>query len=429
MDIKPQKLIDLALRRGASHAEVYQSKFKSSSVLFETNNLKSLESSDSQGIALRLWKEGAPGLAVAYGEFDSDELADKAIALSALNNTESIELNHSYTNFQPNKEDSISIEQLIESGKNAINQLRDIHGEAVCNGEFIHSDYFTCLVNSLGLHCERNQSLVNYYLELELPTEEDFLSVYDNKLAQGQGKNEIQQTVKTILQRLEWAKKTTLAPKGYIPVLFTPNGSSMLWNTVSEALNSKFALDKTSPWSDKLQKQVMSNSLTLSQNPKYKPYIVPFDDEGTSTQKLSLIKKGNLQQFYNNLANAKMLGMKSTGNGFRPNLKSYPTPTLINLIVEPGEESFSNLIKKLDQCIIIDLALGKKIDISGDFSINIELGYFVQDGLISGRVKNTVVTGNVYKVLENIIGIANDPCWINSIHTPSLLVEGLSIIN
>ena len=35
----------------------------------------------------------------------------------------------------------------------------------------------------------------------------------------------------------------------------------------------------------------------------------------------------------------------------------------------------------------------------------------------------------IYKVLENIIGIANDPCWINSIHTPSLLVEGLSIIN
>ena len=67
-----------------------------------------------------------------------------------------------------------------------------------------------------------------------------------------------------------------------------------------------------------------------------------------------------MQQFYNNLANAKMLGMKSTGNGFRPNLKIYPTPTLINLIVEPGEESFSNLIKKLDQCIIIDLALGKK---------------------------------------------------------------------
>ena len=78
MDIKPQKLIDLALRRGASHAEVYQSKFKSSSVLFETNNLKSLESSDSQGIALRLWKEGAPGLAVAYGEFDSDEFDDSS---------------------------------------------------------------------------------------------------------------------------------------------------------------------------------------------------------------------------------------------------------------------------------------------------------------------------------------------------------------
>ena len=86
MDIKPQKLIDLALRRGASHAEVYQSKFKSSSVLFETNNLKSLESSESQGIALRLWKEDAPGLAIAYGEFDSDafnkEFLDRVSVMS-----------------------------------------------------------------------------------------------------------------------------------------------------------------------------------------------------------------------------------------------------------------------------------------------------------------------------------------------------------
>lgn len=427
MDIELQKLIDLALRKGASHAEVYQSKLKSDSAIFETNNLKRLENSQSEGIALRLWKEGSSGLAVAYGDFDSDKLVDQAIILSTLNNTEIIKPNYSHINLQPHQGEFIPTEQLIASGEDTIRQLRDIYIEAICSGEFIYSEQFTCLVNSVGLHCEYSKSLVNYYLELECSNGKDFLSVHDTKLTQG--KIETQQIAKNILERLEWAKKTTSAPKGYIPVLFTPNGAAMLWNTVSEALNSKFVLEKTSPWSNKLQKQVMSNSLTISQNPRYKPYTIPFDDEGTVTQELSLIKKGDLQQFYSNLTSAKRLGIKSTGNGFRPNLKSYPTPVLINLIVEPGKENFKDLIKKLDYGIIVDLVLGEKIDISGDFSVNIDSGYSIQEGSINGRIKDTMITGNVYKILENIIGIANDSRWVNSTYAPSLLAEGLSVIN
>ncbi len=426
MNIGLQKLIDLALRKGASHAEVYQSNLKSDSIFFETNDLKRLENSQSEGIALRLWKEGASGLAVAYGEFDNDKLVDNAIALSTLNSNETIELNSLYVNLQSHQGEFISIEQLIKSGKDTISRLRNIYTESICNGEFTYLEQSTCLVNSLGLHCEYSKSSVNYYIELELAKGKESINVYDTKV--NQEKIETQQIVKNILQRLKWGEKTILAPKGYVPTLFTPNGASMLWNTVSEALNSKFVLEKTSPWSNKIGKQVISSSLTLSQQPRYRSYVVPFDDEGIVTQELSLIKKGNLEQFYSNLTNAKILGTKSTGNGFRPNLRSYPTPILVNLIVESGKEDFKSLIKVLDRGIIVDSVLGGKIDISGDFSINVNLGYSVHNGLIDGKIKNSIITGNVYKILENTIEIANDSCWINSICTPSILVEGLSII-
>ena len=73
--------------------------------------------------------------------------------------------------------------------------------------------------------------------------------------------------------------------------------------------------------------------------------------------------------------------------------------------------------------------LGGGADISGDFSINIDLGYAVENGVITGRVKDTMVSGNVYQVLQEIIALGNDSRWIDSCFTPSLLVEGLSINN
>ena len=63
----PEKLLDLALQRGAEAAEVLQSNSQSHPVFFEANRLKQLESSSVEGMALRLWIQGRPGLAVEIG--------------------------------------------------------------------------------------------------------------------------------------------------------------------------------------------------------------------------------------------------------------------------------------------------------------------------------------------------------------------------
>jgi len=79
-----EQLLDLALRSGAEAAEVYESQSLSRPVFFEANRLKQLETSQAEGIALRLWRDGRPGLAVAYGPVDAAALVERAIALSQL---------------------------------------------------------------------------------------------------------------------------------------------------------------------------------------------------------------------------------------------------------------------------------------------------------------------------------------------------------
>ncbi|MEM1310148.1 MAG: DNA gyrase modulator, partial [Cyanobacteria bacterium P01_H01_bin.153] len=88
----PEQLLDLAKQAGAEAAEVFQSSSSAHPVFFEANRLKQLESNNLEGTALRLWRAGRPGIAVAHGAIVPQALVDKAIAISQLNDAEAIEL-------------------------------------------------------------------------------------------------------------------------------------------------------------------------------------------------------------------------------------------------------------------------------------------------------------------------------------------------
>jgi PmbA protein len=422
----PERLLELALKAGATYAEVYQSRAFSRPVFFEANRLKQLESSQSEGIALRLWREGCPGLAVAYGSVEPESLVERAIALSQLNAPETIELAEARTAIYANRGESFPVERLVEVGKNAIAQIRDAYPEVLCSGELECEEETTTLMNSQGLHCQYTDTSISYYFGVEWVRGEDFLAVYEGDYTKGNLDTDA--VVKQILQRLQWAESNAEPATGKVPVLLSTNAATLLWSTVAAALNGKRRLEKSSPWSDSQGELVVAESLTLSQQPDREPYDCPFDDEGTPTQFLSLIAQGRLQQFYSDRTTARALGIANTGNGFRPGLGHYPTPELVNLIVEPGQGSLADLISQVEDGIAIDQILGGGADISGDFSINVDLGYRIEKGQIVGRVKDTMVAGNVYTALKQILALGGDSRWNGSCHTPSLIVGGLSVV-
>jgi PmbA protein len=423
---KLEQILELAQQKGATHAEVYQVRSQSRPVFFEGNRLKQLESSQSEGTALRIWQDNCPGLAVAYGQVDAEILVDKALALSQLNDPEIIELTESRTEIHSPQGQVLPVETLIEMGKSAIATLRDAYPEIICSAEFECEEETTTLINTYGLHCQYTDISLSYYLGAELVKGEDFLGIYDGEYSKD--KLNPARIVQQIIQRLDWAKSNTAPLTGKVSVLFTANAVTMLWGTVSAALNGKRVLEASSPWSESQGKMVMSELITLSQQPDREPYSCPFDDEGVVTQPLNLITQGKLEQFYCDRYIGRELGIGSTGNGFRPGLGSYPTPSLINLIVEPGKGSLSDLIAQMNRGIIVDQILGGGADISGDFSINIDLGYRVANGQVVGRIKDTMITGNVYTVLKQVIALGEDLTWNGSCYTPAMIVEGLSVV-
>ncbi len=426
MNQELESLLQLALNQGASHAEVYQVTSQSQPVFFEGNRLKQLESSQSVGTALRLWRDNRPGLAVAYGKIDAKLLVEKAIALAKLNDVETIELAPPHKSIHDLGGAKASVPELVELGKRAIAQLRQEYPELICSAELESERETTTIINSQGLYCQYSESALSYYIGAELVRGEDFLDIYEGEYSKD--KLDLDFIVEQIIQRLNWAKQNVPPPRGRVPVLLTANAATLLWVTVSSALNGKRVKEKSSPWSSQQQQLVVSEKISLTQQPDRSPYDCPFDDEGMPTQELNLIEGGVLNQFYCDRTVARELNLEPTGNGFRPSLDSYPSPSLVNLIVAPGNADFSQLVQQLDKGIIVDRILGGSADISGDFSVNLDLGYRVENGAIIGRVKDTALAGNVYQILKQVISLGNDSLWNGSCFTPSLIVDGVSVV-
>ncbi len=426
MNNELEQFLQLAKESGIQDSEVYHVQSQSRPIFFEGNRLKQLESSQSEGTALRLWRERCPGLAVAYGKVSPKTLVDKAIAITELNDPQIIELAPARRSIHPDTGKSLPIEDLIDLGRDAIARIRDFYPETICSAEIECETETTTLINSQGLYCQYTETSLSYSVGVELVRGEDFLGIYDGEYSKDRLDSD--RVVEDILQRLNWAQTNAPAVTGKVPVLFTANAATLLWDTVMMALNGKQVLEKSSPWSDRKGERVISPLLTMSQQPSIEPYSCPFDDEGTATQNLNLITQGRLDNFYCDRFVGRELGLGTTGNGFRPSLGSYPTPSLVNVIFEPGNGSLKDLITQLDNGIIVDQILGSGADISGDFSINVDLGYRVTNGEVVGRVKDTAIAGNVYNVLKEIVALGNDRSWNGSCYTPSVIVEGLSVV-
>jgi PmbA protein len=421
-----EQLLDLALRSGAESAEVFVERSFQHPVLFESNVLKQIETRNSEGTALRLWVQGRPGVAVAYGSLQPEKLVETAIALSQLNEPEPIEL----TDLAPEichvqLGQSVVVPQLIDWGIMALDRLLNEFAELQCVLELEHEGTTTELLNSQGLTCQHTNQTLSIYGAAEWIRGEDLLCIEAEQTQRDT--LDIPRYVHSLTERLRWSQNQSRSPMGRFPVLFTGKAAELLWLTVEAALSSKRVLEGASPWSNRLCEPIVSPELTLLQDPNFGPFGRPFDDEGITTRRVEFIQKGILQLFYTDRTLGRQLGCGSTGNGFRPGLERYPSPGLFNLIIAPGQHSFDALLALMGNGLIVDQFLGDVGSISGDFAINIDLGFRVKNGKILGRVKDTLVSGNVYQALTQAIALGNDADWHGSCYTPSILIESLSV--
>jgi len=196
------------------------------------------------------------------------------------------------------------------------------------------------------------------------------------------------------------------------------------------AFNGKTVLQGASPIGNKRGKQVFDPKLSLWDDPTiaYRPHSRPCDDEGIPSQRTSLIEQGVVANFLYDLQTAALAGTRSTGNGSRGG--GLPTPAPSTFIIAPGQTTFEEMVSDIKEGLVIEQLMGAEQGniLGGDFSGNVLLGYKVESGKIVGRVKDTMVSGNVYQVLKEVTAIGSQPEWVGGLlYTPPLYCPHLSV--
>lgn len=211
-------------------------------------------------------------------------------------------------------------------------------------------------------------------------------------------------------------------------VLMKPDAASNLITALVSHLSIEEVIKGSSLLADKLNKQVLSNKLTISEKPLINTYNgTNFDDEGVATYNKVLIKKGMPLLYANNLEYARKLNVEPTGNGYGSGSKVEIG--FSNLYVKPGTANFEDTVKNIKKGVYITGVSGLHAGLnakSGDFNLQAE-GFNIEDGKITTALNLVVLSGNLFDMFNNIIKVCNDSKDIDGINLPTILFKKLNV--
>lgn len=421
-------------RKVAEAAEVFFVSAEETPVHFEANRLKYIQGKQSTSVALRIIKDGRIGYATGTDVGDSQTLVDNAVETAKFGTQAKFELPPT-TTYPPvdifdAKVDSIAVEQMASLGEELIALITDHTPEIVCEAGVEKETIALKIINSRGGQAEYKKSVFGIGIVGNLVRGTDMLFV-------GEGQSschpltEVGGMAKVVLRQLDLAKNQAAVPTKQLPVIFTPEGVvSALIPPLMAAFNGKTVLQGASPVGQKLGDQVFDSNLSLTDDPTtpYRPHSRPCDDESVPSQRTPLIEKGVVSSFLYDLQTAALAKTKSTGSASRGG--GLPVPNPSTLVIAPGKSTLDEMLGDIKEGLVIEQLMGAEQGniLGGDFSGNVLLGYKVESGKIVGRVKDTMVSGNVYQLLRDITAIGSDAKWVgSSVYTPSIYCPELSV--
>jgi PmbA protein len=421
-------------KKVAEAAEVFKVSAEETTAHFETNRLKHIQSKQSTQLALRIIKAGRLGYATTTELDDVKKLIDNAVETAQFGMPARFQLPPATPYplidiFDPAVE-ATPIEAMNKLGQELIEIIVKHTPEILCEAMASKDTISLELLNSSGGQASYKKSVFSVGIMGSLIRGTDMLFVGESQ-SSGNPISQPQDIAKVVIQQLELAKNPAQEPTKQIPVVFTPRGvASALVPSLMLTFNGKTVLQGASPIGNRLGQKVFDQKISLWDDPTiaFRPHSRPCDDEGIASQRTPLIEKGVVTSFFYDLQTAGLAKTKSTGNSGRGG--GLPSPAPSTFVIAPGKISIEDMVKDIKEGLVIEQLMGGEQGniLGGDFSGNVLLGYKVESGKIVGRVKNTMVSGNVYQVLKEVTAVGSQAEWVGGLlHTPPLYCPRLSV--
>jgi len=202
------------------------------------------------------------------------------------------------------------------------------------------------------------------------------------------------------------------APAGTMDVVLGAGWPGvMLHEAVGHGLEGDFNRKKTSAFSELLGQRVASKGVTVVDDGTIEGRrgSLSVDDEGTPSGYNVLIEDGILVGYMQDRQNARLMGMKPTGNGRRQSYAHQPMPRMTNTYMLSGDKTPEEIISSVRKGIYAVSFGGGQVDItSGKYVFACTEAYLVENGKVGAPIKGAMLIGNGPDSMQRISMIGND---------------------
>lgn len=434
-----EKILDLALKGGASGAELYTRTSKRLSVEAKDGLVETVESSLKSGYSLRIIREGRLGFSYSTDPGELGEVVAAALESSKWTEAdESLELPGpealpAMRVHDPDIED-ISRETAVESALLIeVAALKDSRIKTLrnCMAAFVTAQ--TSVHNTRGLAGSFSSTSATAQVMAMAEHGGDSRVGGDFQGARflsDMAFESVGQTASIRAARLLGAKKTSPMKA---PVVLEAHVAVEFLGIFSSMLSSEAVLKGKSLLKDRTGDKVISEHLSIVDDAGLPGLLGsrPMDDEGVPAARKTLIEQGILKGFMYNTSTARKASTSSTGNAMRPGISGVPGvgPTNLFIVQDNGspDEDCLDLIAAVEHGLLVTEAMGVHManPVSGDFSIGVS-GLLIKGGELGAPVCEAVVSGNILDFMSDVRP-GRDLRFYGPIGSPSLLVQGVDI--
>ncbi len=408
MDTSIAEQIIKASKGKLDACEVCYVEAESKEAKFASNKLKTSQGKGSRAAAIRGFLGGKMGFYVTSDLGSAGDIVDAVADLANEGGIHEIELPVDFGSAAVETHDpaiaALTPADLVAMGRKLVENVRK-HDPKFLNEAGVDTQVESVfLINSKGGHGQYQRTVVSAQIAPQLADESGFLEIYEYDFATRLPSDGFENLSARVIDKLKNCVHDAKAATGEYEILLMPKATGIM-NPLSLGINARAVLKGYSPWKDKLGGKVSDERFELVDDPLKAGYIgsQPFDDEGTPSGTKPIIEGGILKVFVNDLFSAAKLGVAPTGNAFRQGTGAEPRASASTLFVKEGEKDYSELVAGMKKGIIVDQIMGAHTSspFSGDFSVNIDMGWLVEDGAIVGRLKDCMLAGNIFEWLKD----------------------------
>ena len=213
-----------------------------------------------------------------------------------------------------------------------------------------------------------------------------------------------------------------------LPILFEPRTARALLGELFDAVNGGAIYRHASFLAGKLGETIAVDSFTLVDDATMPGLFgtSPFDDEGVTCRRTTVIERGVLKSYLLNTYTARKLGLQTTGNasrGITGNAGVGPG----NFYLEAGTKSEAEMIAGIRQGLYVTELLGGGANtVTGDYSSG-AAGLWIENGELAYPVSEITIAGNLAQMLLNVEQIGSNLEFRSSVASPSILIREMTV--